>query len=291
MSDWIEHYTPRSKYANVLFPHRALKGPTAETLRWWDALQAEGARPTGVFGVDAHATKVRRFGWEFEVYSYAHCFARLVNYLQLDEPLSDSFEEASRQVWEALRRGRVIMANRGQGDAAGSTFLAVRGAGDAGGYLRRRGAAGAGGDAGICLPATSRANADLQRGARGPCAQEPDAALRLSGGGALSRRGAPPRALDHDQPHPCSGLTDVLSCFNNSRLLSTIFQRLARWGSCQPFPACCPALPARRSGKLLQKIMRRMVRWFVLLLIGVVAAVGLLLVGMRLAAVSPRGGL
>ncbi len=130
MSDWIEHYTPRSKYANVLFPNRALKGPTAETLRWWDALQAEGARPTGVFGVDAHATKVRRFGWEFEVYSYAHCFARLVNYLQLDEPLSDSFEEASRQVWEALRRGRVIMANRGQGDAAGSTFLAVRGAGD-----------------------------------------------------------------------------------------------------------------------------------------------------------------
>ncbi len=124
MSDWIEHYTPRSKYLNVLFPTLALKGPTPDTLRWWDELQVEGARPTGVFGVDAHATKVRRLGIEFEVYSYAHCFARLVNFLQLDEPLSDRFERAEEQIWDAIRRGRVIMANQGQGSAAGSTFLA-----------------------------------------------------------------------------------------------------------------------------------------------------------------------
>lgn len=124
MSDWVEHYTPRSKYLNFFFPSLALRGPTPDTLRWWDELQGEGARPTGVFGVDAHATKVNRMGREWVVYSYTHCFSRLVNYLQLDAPLSQEFKEAERQIWDAIRRGRVIMANQGRGHAGGATFLA-----------------------------------------------------------------------------------------------------------------------------------------------------------------------
>ncbi|MDQ4077433.1 MAG: phosphotransferase [Chloroflexota bacterium] len=125
MSDWIEHYTPRRKYLNFLFPQLAVEGPTPATLRWWDELQVEGPRPTGVFGVDAHALKVRRFGREFDVYSYEHCFSHLVNYLQLDDPLNDTFERAEEQIWNAIRQGRVIMANHGRGNAAGTTFLAL----------------------------------------------------------------------------------------------------------------------------------------------------------------------
>ena len=129
MSDWIEHYTPARKYLHYFFPRLALSGPTPETLRWWDELQVEGARPTGVFGVDAHATRVKRLGREWVVYPYRHTFERLTNYLQLDEPLSEEFEVAERQVWGALRQGRVIMANRDRGDAAGATFVAhARGA-------------------------------------------------------------------------------------------------------------------------------------------------------------------
>lgn len=124
MSDWIEHYTPQSQYFNFLFPSLALKGPTPKTIDWWDQLQAEGEQVTGVFGVDAHAHKVRQFGMDWQVYSYVHCFSRLVNYLQLDEPLSSTFQKAEQQIWDAIRRGRVIMANQARGNAAGTTFLA-----------------------------------------------------------------------------------------------------------------------------------------------------------------------
>ncbi len=125
MSDWIQQYTPRAKFFNFFLPEMALRGPTLETVRWWDSLQQEETPPTGVFGVDVHSFKVKRFGHMFEVYSYAHCFRTLVNYLQLDAPLSKDFEVAQGQIWGAIRRGRVIMAHRGRGEASGTTFLAV----------------------------------------------------------------------------------------------------------------------------------------------------------------------
>lgn len=124
MSDWVEHYTPQSKYLNFFLPSLALHGPTAETIRWWDELQKEGERPTGLFGVDVHALKVQRLGRTWEVFPYEHCFNRLINYLQLDEPLSSNFERAERQVWDAIRGGRIIMANKGQGNASGTAFVA-----------------------------------------------------------------------------------------------------------------------------------------------------------------------
>ncbi|MBA2388655.1 MAG: CehA/McbA family metallohydrolase, partial [Geodermatophilaceae bacterium] len=129
MSDWIENYTPFRKYLYYFFPSLALRGPTAETLRWWDALQVEGVQPTGLFGVDAHATKVRRLKREWVVFPYKHCFDRLTNYLQLDEPLDADFDRAEQQIWDAIRRGRVIMANRARGDAGGTTFVALSSSG------------------------------------------------------------------------------------------------------------------------------------------------------------------
>lgn len=125
MSDWIQQYTPRSKYLNFFFPEWALRGPTPETIRWWDELQAEGNHATGVFGVDVHAFKIKKAGILFEVYSYVHCFRALVNYLQLDAPLSSDFATAQGQIWDAIRRGRVIMSHNGRGNASGTTFLAV----------------------------------------------------------------------------------------------------------------------------------------------------------------------
>ncbi|MBA3534064.1 MAG: CehA/McbA family metallohydrolase [Ardenticatenales bacterium] len=125
MSDWVEQYTPVRKYFHFFFPSVALRGPTSDTLRWWDELQVEGARPTGVFGVDVHAKKVARMGREWEVFPYTHCFNRLVDYLQLEAPLSSTFKEAEQQIWDAIRRGRIIMANQGRGSAAGTTFLAL----------------------------------------------------------------------------------------------------------------------------------------------------------------------
>lgn len=124
MSDWAEHATPVYKYRNYFFPSFALEGPTPDTLRWWDKLQLEGEQVTGVFGVDAHAHKTKQVGKTWTVFPYVHCFRQLVNYLQLNAPLSKEFKEAEQQIWNAIRRGRVIMANQSNGDATGTTYLA-----------------------------------------------------------------------------------------------------------------------------------------------------------------------
>lgn len=124
MSDWVEHYRPATRMASYFFPDLALSGPTANTLAWWDELQREGHHATGVFGVDAHAFHVRRYGRRWVVFPYEMSFRRLVNYLLLERPLAEQFNEAEQQIWSALRRGRVIMADHGRGNAAGTAFFA-----------------------------------------------------------------------------------------------------------------------------------------------------------------------
>lgn len=124
MSEWIEKYTRRRRYFNFFFPQLIVRGPTANTLQWWDDLAVEGERATGVFGVDAHAARVDSFGRTWEVYPYERLFNTLTDYIVLDEPLSEDFDTATQQVLDAIRNGRVLMANRTWGDAAGMSFVA-----------------------------------------------------------------------------------------------------------------------------------------------------------------------
>lgn len=124
MSEWIEKYTRRRRYFNFFFPQLIVRGPTDNTVQWWDELAVEGEHATGVFGVDAHATRVDAFGRTWEVYPYERLFNTLTDYIVLDEPLSDDFGSATRQVLNAIRNGRVLMANRTWGDAAEMSFVA-----------------------------------------------------------------------------------------------------------------------------------------------------------------------
>ena len=125
MSEWIERYTRRTRYVNYFFPQLVVRGPTAETLAWWDLLATEGWRPTGIVGADVHAVRVRAWGRVWEVFPYEQVFRTLTNYLVVEQPLEAAFSEASRQILNALRRGRVIMANRTWGEAASTHFVAL----------------------------------------------------------------------------------------------------------------------------------------------------------------------
>lgn len=124
MSEWIEKYTRRRRYLNFFFPQLIVRGPTDNTLKWWDQLAVEGECTTGVFGVDAHATRVDSFGRTWEVYPYERLFNTLTDYVVLDEPLDADFDTAAQQILDAVRRGRVLMANRTWGDAGEMAFLA-----------------------------------------------------------------------------------------------------------------------------------------------------------------------
>ncbi len=124
MSEWIERYSPRRRYVNYFLPQFVVRGPTPATLAWWDRLAVEGWRPTGVVGADVHATRVRALGRVWEVFPYEHVFRALTDYLVLDSPLEADFAGAAAQILGALRAGRVIMANRTWGEAAGTRFEA-----------------------------------------------------------------------------------------------------------------------------------------------------------------------
>lgn len=127
MSDWSEVLTGRNKELLYLLPRLGLRGPTPETLAWWDQLNLSGKRTFGVGGVDAHAFK-RKAPWgELEIFAYPWIFGTLTNYLLLDDPPSDDIQTAAGQVYGALRDGRCYFLNRLEGDCPALTFHAQRG--------------------------------------------------------------------------------------------------------------------------------------------------------------------
>lgn len=127
MSDWGEHLTRRNKELLFFFPRMGLRGPTPETLAWWDRLNMAGRRTFGVGGVDVHAFKKRAPWGEVEVFSYQWMFGTLTNYLLLDGPLAADAPAAMRQVYGALAAGRSYFVNRLDGDCPALVFHMARG--------------------------------------------------------------------------------------------------------------------------------------------------------------------
>lgn len=128
LSDWGSQLTPSNKYRNFFFMRHCLRGPTADSLTWWDTLNMNGKRTFGVAGVDAHAMKRRApWGGTVEVFSYQRSFRSLTNYLVLDTPLDSDANRARVQVLTALKQGRSFFANRLDGEAQDFVFTVSRG--------------------------------------------------------------------------------------------------------------------------------------------------------------------
>ncbi|MDQ2997410.1 MAG: CehA/McbA family metallohydrolase [Chloroflexota bacterium] len=128
LSDWGEHLTQRNKELHFLLPRLGMRGPTRETLAWWDRLNVAGKRTFGVGGVDAHAIK-RRAPWgEVEIFSYKWTFGTLTNYLLLDTPLAPDAPSAINQVYSALATGQSYFVNRYDGSCPALVFHAQQSA-------------------------------------------------------------------------------------------------------------------------------------------------------------------
>ncbi len=126
MSDWAERLTPRNKEVLFFRPQLGLTGPTANTLAWWDRLNASGRPTFGVGGVDAHAFK-RKAPWgEIEIFPYEWMFRTVTNYLLLEQPLDADAATATRQVYAALGAGRLYFVNRLDGECADLVCCATR---------------------------------------------------------------------------------------------------------------------------------------------------------------------
>ena len=124
MSDWAEQLRPRNRYLNFFFPRLVVRGPTPETLAWWDRLNASGKLTFGAGDLDSHATHVRALGRVWEVFPYLYLFRTITNYLWLPQPLARDFDTARRQVLDALGAGQLWFANRHFGDGRNVAFYA-----------------------------------------------------------------------------------------------------------------------------------------------------------------------
>jgi hypothetical protein len=122
LSDWGEHLTQRNKEVHFFLPHLGMRGPTRETLAWWDRLNVTGKRTFGVGGVDAHAFRKRAPWGEVEIFSYKWSFGTLTNYLLLEAPLAPDARTAIGQVYAALGDGRSYFVNRYDGACPALVF-------------------------------------------------------------------------------------------------------------------------------------------------------------------------
>jgi hypothetical protein len=171
MSEWAERLTAWNALDHAWRPARRMRGPTARTLAWWDALNrpvagsgsprgafsrfAGGDRLTvGVSGVDAHGEGFRLFGRRWTVFPYERVFGTYTNVLLLEAPLpteAAAARAARTTILGAIRDGRVLFADRSGGDPLGTTFEA---------FLPDR-RVGIGGAAALAAPATAELSARL----------------------------------------------------------------------------------------------------------------------------------
>jgi hypothetical protein len=106
---------------HLLFKHSTLKGPSQETLSFWDATCRE-RRVSGIGGSDAHATDFRWGFIRIRPFTYDVLLSTIDTHILLPEKLPSGFEPAKKAVYGALKSGRLFMAHDGLCQARGFRF-------------------------------------------------------------------------------------------------------------------------------------------------------------------------
>lgn len=123
MSEWTEKLTKYNKLHMVLSPRKSMISPTERILKKWDELNMY-RKVAGVAGVDAHAFPVKIGPFKFEVFPYKVHFRSLRTHIILSEPLSEDFETARRQLYQAIFDCRLFFSNMRWGEADKFQFYA-----------------------------------------------------------------------------------------------------------------------------------------------------------------------
>ena len=106
MTDWQASLTGYCRgLIGYFFPVFVLKGPKAETLRRWDALNQQ-SRIVGFGELDNHDTPVNLFGLTFSVFPFRKAFRFVSTHLLLEQALSGEAIGDTEAVLNALKRGR-----------------------------------------------------------------------------------------------------------------------------------------------------------------------------------------
>lgn len=124
MSEWMEKLTRFNKLAMSLSPRKSMIGPTDRILKKWDELSFT-KKIVGVAGVDAHAFPINITPfYKIEIFPYKVHFRCLRTHVILSEPMSDDFQIAKKQFYNALRECNVYFSNIRWGSADNFLFTA-----------------------------------------------------------------------------------------------------------------------------------------------------------------------
>jgi len=114
-SQWGDNYDSSNVFTNAyayFFKNRLVKKPYRETLDWWDKLNGNSEKIVpAIGGIDVHALK-RTYFIPLTIFPYDSMFKTVLNEILLNEPLSDDFETAKKQILNAVIEGRNMIFNR-----------------------------------------------------------------------------------------------------------------------------------------------------------------------------------
>lgn len=121
MSEWMENLKFYNQLQMLFSPRKFLRSPTNRILRKWDELSSK-RKIVGIASVDAHGFLYRAGPLKLTIFPYKVQFKTLRSHLILPEPMSKDFSAARKQVYDAIRDGRVFMSNYRWGDASRFSF-------------------------------------------------------------------------------------------------------------------------------------------------------------------------
>jgi hypothetical protein len=105
----------------LMFPHQTLKGPSKETLYFWDDLCQE-RRVAALGGSDAHASQFRWGPIRLRPFTYEYLLGTINVHVLLHKYMPLDFKEAKEEVYEAIREGHLFIAHDGLCPAKGFRF-------------------------------------------------------------------------------------------------------------------------------------------------------------------------
>ncbi|MDZ7695957.1 MAG: hypothetical protein U5R49_03185 [Deltaproteobacteria bacterium] len=105
----------------LLLKARMLKGPSSETLSFWDEL-CQSRRVVAIGGSDTHGAVFRLGRFQFTPLPYAYSLNSINVHVLLKSPLPATFAEAKSQIYDALREGRLFIAHDRLAPARGFDF-------------------------------------------------------------------------------------------------------------------------------------------------------------------------
>ena len=115
-SDWADNYDETNIFtiAKAYFlRHNLIKGPHAETLKWWDDLNLKRQDIVpAIGGVDAHALKITKYILPVKIFPYLCCFETLTNVITLKTPMPEDFDEVKRIVLNSIKSGNNLIINK-----------------------------------------------------------------------------------------------------------------------------------------------------------------------------------